>query len=255
MIAVALLLAQSAADPGVIARGERIFAQNCSVGYCHGVAGAAGRGPRLRGRSFSKDYLYNVTHDGIPNSAMPAWKDRLKADEIRAVVEYVASLASATEAAPPANPMPPGAGPATAPQFNGPSEAAQGHALFFDPTRANCGVCHAVGGRGIAIGPDLTASQPPEMIHVILGSRSSHVLTAKLVDGEEFPALLADQNSGQTRLYDLTSAPPVLRTLERSKIVSMSENPGWRHSDFVKDYSRAELDEIVAYLRWAAKSK
>jgi mono/diheme cytochrome c family protein len=47
MIALALLLpllaqsAQSAVDPA-IARGEKIFAQSCSVGYCHGVAGAAG---------------------------------------------------------------------------------------------------------------------------------------------------------------------------------------------------------------------
>ena len=104
----------------MIARGEKIFAQSCSVGYCHGVAGAAGRGPRLRGRTFPKDYLLNVTRDGIPSSAMPAWKGRLKDDEIRAVVEYVASLASATDPAPPANPMPPGIGPAAIPGFNGP---------------------------------------------------------------------------------------------------------------------------------------
>ena len=87
MIALALLMAQSVAVPAAGARGEQIFAQNCSVGYCHGIAGVAGRGPRLRGRSFAKDYLYNVTRDGIPSSAMPAWKDRLKEDDIRAVVE------------------------------------------------------------------------------------------------------------------------------------------------------------------------
>ena len=155
MIAIALLLAQSAAGPALIARGETIFAQSCSVGYCHGVAGAAGRGPRLRGRTFSKDYLYNVTRDGIPNSAMPAWKDRLKDEDIRAVVDYVASLSSATDAAPPANPMPPGIGPASLASFNGPPQAARGHALFFDPARENCGACHSIAGRGIAIGPDL----------------------------------------------------------------------------------------------------
>src|SRR2546423_1351867 len=110
MIALALLLpllaqsAQSAESGGEtpgIARGEKIFAQSWSVGYCHGVAGAAGRGPRLRGRTFSKDYLLNVTREGIPTSAMPAWKGRLKDDEIHAVVEYVASLSSATDPAPP----------------------------------------------------------------------------------------------------------------------------------------------------------
>ena len=37
-------------DPQVVAAGEKTFAASCSVGYCHGKAGRAGRGPRLRGR-------------------------------------------------------------------------------------------------------------------------------------------------------------------------------------------------------------
>jgi len=250
-----LLMAQSDVAPAVIARGEKIFAQSCSVGYCHGVAGAAGRGPRLRGRSFSKDYLLTVTRDGIPSSAMPAWKGRLKEDEIRAVVEYVASLSSATDPAPPANPMPPGIGPAAIPSFNGPPQAARGHALFFDPTRNNCAVCHAVGGRGIAVGPELTAlpaKTTGELSSQIHATHSRHVLTAKLATGEEFPALLAEQNANQVRLYDLTLTPPVLRTLARRDVASLGQNTGWRHEDFVRDYSAAELEDIVVYLRWAA---
>ncbi|MCU1273697.1 MAG: hypothetical protein JWO48_1128 [Bryobacterales bacterium] len=253
MIALALLLAQSAADPVMIARGEKIFAQSCSVGYCHGVAGAAGRGPRLRGRSFSKDYLYNVTRDGIPNSAMPAWKGRLKDEDIRAVVDYVASLSSATDAPPPANPMPPGIGPAGLASFSGPPQAGRGHALFFDPARENCGVCHAVGGRGIAIGPDLKSQ--PDLVTLVHSTQSRHVLSARLSSGEEFPALLAEQNGRQIRLYDVTLAPPVLRTFAREDIVSLKENLSWKHNDFVKDYSQAELEDIAVYLRWATEGK
>jgi len=255
MIAVALLLAQASAGPALIERGERIFAQSCSVGYCHGAAGAAGRGPRLRGRTFSKDYLYSVIRDGIPSSAMPAWKGRLKDDDIRAVVEYVASLATATEAAPPANPMPPGVGPASLPAFSGPPQAARGQALFSDPTRENCGICHAVGGRGIAIGPDLTAppakshAELPERIHA---TQARHVLKAKLQTGAEFAALLVSENEIEVRLYDLTETPPVLRTFARQQILSLAQNDAWRHADFVKDYSRADLEDVVAYLRWAA---
>ena len=253
MIAVALLLAQAAADPALVTRGERIFAQSCSVGYCHGVAGAAGRGPRLRGRSFSKDYLYNVTRDGIPSSAMPAWKGRLKDEDIRAVVEYVASLASAGDAAPPANPMPPGVGPASLPGFSGPPQAARGRSLFSDPARENCAICHAVGGRGIAIGPDLTAvKDAAEMTARIHATESRQVLAAKLQSGEQFPALLVSQTGDQVRLYDLTSTPPVLRTLAKSQVVALSQTPAWRHADFSKDYSGAELEDIAAYLRWAA---
>jgi len=254
MIALALLLAQNVAVPAAVARGEQIFAQNCSVGYCHGVAGAAGRGPRLRGRTFAKDYLYNVTRDGIPSSAMPAWKDRLKDDDIRAVVEYVASLATSTDPAPPANPMPPGAGPAALPSFKGPASAARGRELFSDPVRENCGVCHSVGGRGIAIGPDLTASKP-EMLSEIWAPRSRHVLMARLKSGEEFPALLAERSAQDVRLYDLTLSPPVMRTLSAAEVVSLVPNASWRHSNFVKDYSRSELEEIVVYLRWAAAGR
>src|SRR5207247_142081 len=54
MIWLALLLQISP-----VAAGEKIFALQCSVGYCHGAAGAAARGPRLRGRTFDKNYLYS----------------------------------------------------------------------------------------------------------------------------------------------------------------------------------------------------
>jgi mono/diheme cytochrome c family protein len=253
MIAVALLLAQSVTS--AVPRGEQIFAQNCSVGYCHGVAGAAGRGPRLRGRSFSKDYLYNVTRDGVPSSAMPGWKDRLKDADIRAVVDYVASLARATDAAPPANPMPPGTGPAAMPSFRGPAVAAHGHELFFDATRVNCGVCHAAGGRGIGVGPELTAGNQEITLGAIEGARPKHVLVAKLSNGEEFPALPVEQNENLVRLYDLTVAPPVLRTFLGLEVASTVPSSSWRHSDFVRDYSRAELEAIAAYLRWAATGK
>lgn len=248
MIAFALLLAQAAAAPSLVARGEQIFAQNCSVGYCHGVAGAAGRGPRLRGRTFQRDYLLSVTRDGIPSSAMPAWKGRLKEDDIRAVVEYVASLANATELAPPANPMPPGVGPASLPAFSGPPQAARGRALFSDPTRENCGICHAVGGRGIAIGPDLTAISAGSLI----GIQPAHVLAATLLTGEKFAALLVSQNESEVRIYDLSTIPPVLRTLAQPQVVSLTPTTAWRHEDVTKDYSRAELEDVVAYLRWAA---
>ncbi len=254
-----LLAAQNLVDPSVIARGEKIFAQNCSVGYCHGVAGAAGRGPRLRGRTLDNKYLYKVTHDGIPNSAMPAWKDRLGEEDIRAVVAYVASLATATGEPPATNPMPPGTGPATISPFKGPAQAGRGYVEFFSATReTHCGTCHTVGGRGIGIGPDLArlgAKSPKEIAAAIRGTQSRHVLTAKLSDGEVFPALRSEQTEEQIRLYDLTAPPPVLRSLQRSEIASLTENPGWSHRVIAKDYTAAQLADIIAYIRWASSGE
>jgi mono/diheme cytochrome c family protein len=189
---------------------------------------------------------------------MPAWKDRLKDDEIRAVVEYVSSLASAGDAAPDANAMPPGVGPASFSTFNGPPQVARGHGLFFDAARETCGVCHSVGGRGMAIGPDLTAlpvKRAAEILNAIRAERSQHVRRAKLKDGEEFPALRAEQTASQVRLYDLSSTPPVLRTFDRAEIVSLTEYPGWRHADFTRSYSSTELTDVIAYLGWAATGK
>ena len=258
MIAIAFLLAQSAVEPSMVARGQTVFTQNCSVGYCHGVGGAAGRGPRLRGRNLPKDYLDRVTREGIPSSAMPAWKGRLSEDDIRAVVEYVAVLSAATDAPPPMQPMPAGEGPATARTFNGPREAGRGFALFFDPAQDHCGVCHSTGGRGIAIAPDLAeavSKSPADAIALIRSTTARKVVRVKVKDGESFPALRSSETKDTVKLYDLTSAPPVLRTLERSEVESIADDPSWRHDDFVQAYTAAELSDIVSYLRWAAVGK
>lgn len=265
VLAAALLVAELAAfaaeDKATVARGEKVFAQSCSVGYCHGVAGAAGRGPRLRGRSFDHAYLVRVTRDGIPRSAMPGWKDRLSQADITAVVAYVESLAGASAelSAAEANPMPPGTGPAAIAAFQGPGQASRGHALFFDATReTRCGTCHALGGRGIAIGPDLSqsgGSSPKQLAASIRGARSRHTLKARLRNGEELPVVRAGQDGDLVKLYDLTTPPPVLRTLERAEIDSLTEFAGWSHSEVAKGYQDAELADIVSYLYWAVQGQ
>jgi Cytochrome C oxidase, cbb3-type, subunit III len=146
-------------DPQVIGSGATLFAKNCSVGYCHGSAGRAGRGPRLRGREWEKNYLFKVTYDGIPNSSMPAWKSRLTETEIGSIVAYILTLSKLTSdtvdpAGPPAatSPNPVGQPPASAtssavPPLPGRSDGLtgdpdKGKALFFDSSNdLNCGTC------------------------------------------------------------------------------------------------------------------
>src|SRR5262245_30199558 len=104
-------------DPQVIASGATLFAKNCSVGYCHGSAGRAGRGPRLRGREWEKNYLFKVTYDGIPNSSMPAWKSRLTETEIGSIVAYILTLSKLTsDKADAAGPAATSSSPVTQPQ-------------------------------------------------------------------------------------------------------------------------------------------
>ncbi|MBI3278233.1 MAG: c-type cytochrome [Acidobacteria bacterium] len=229
MIWLALLLAQAPADPVVLAQGEKVFAQSCAIGYCHGAGGAGNRGPRLRGRTFEAARLDSVIRYGIPNSAMPGFNSRLKEDEIRAVNAYVMSLASpGTSATAPvaAASVPPLA----------PVSKSRGEELFFDATReVRCATCHEVSGRGVPV----------------VGLSAGKVRRARLKDGDSFPALVASEAGDVMKLYDLTVAPPVLRTIERSSVVSLDSGATWDHKKATAEYSEAELRQINEFLRTA----
>ena len=259
MIWLLFLLVQGVSEENMISRGEKIFAQNCSVGYCHGVGGTAGAGPRLRGRELDKDYLHQVIGEGIPRSAMPGWKGRLSDQDVLAVASYVMSLSSATEPIPPTDEMPAEAEPAVFTDFSGPPQTRPGRDLFFDATRGTrCATCHSLGGWGISIGPDLTrveSKDPARLLSLIRGDRSLHVLTARLESGEVFPALRAAQNEQWVKLYDLTSPLPVLRTLEHSEITSIVPAEDWRHESVVHNYQNEELETIIPYLQWVTSAK
>lgn len=239
-----LLATARAQEPGL---GARVFARSCAVGYCHGTAGAANRGPRLAGRSFERSYLERVIRKGIPGTAMPGFESSLKPDELTAVIAYVVGLSggAAAEAAPP--PFQ----PVAVPTFSGPPEAKKGKELFFDATRGvRCGSCHAVEDWGIAVGPNL-AAHPPQGASAIRSASTSGVKLAVTDEGERFPGLLAEETKQLVRIYDLTKPPAVLRTFPRGK-VKLEGAAGWDHAAVIQSYTDQELESIASYLRWVA---
>jgi mono/diheme cytochrome c family protein len=80
--------------------------------------------------------------------------------------------------------MPPGEGPASISEFAGPPEARRGQDLFFDSTRTpRCAGCHALGGRGAAIGPDLLTGSARETRDFIATVQNPQTCAgAKLID-------------------------------------------------------------------------
>lgn len=75
-------------DP-VLARGQEVYKKNCAT--CHGSKGGGGSGVRLAGVVASRypniaDHE-RVIHDGI-QPGMPAWGDKLSADDIEAVARW-----------------------------------------------------------------------------------------------------------------------------------------------------------------------
>ncbi len=175
---------------------------------------------------------------------MPAWKDRLKEDELWATVAYVQSLATASGDPAPvvaAGPAPPGE------TFGGPPAAARGRDLFFAST--GCGSCHSLGGRGVAVGPDVAKVPKDRLIAAIHSTRSRQVRTVKLKDGESFPGIMGAEDGGFVQVFDLTAAPPVRRTLDKTEIESLT--PGaWSHESVASGYSPEQLADVVEYISW-----
>lgn len=272
------LSSQEFSTPQLVKQGEAVFAQNCAVGYCHGSAGRAGRGPRLRGREWDKNYLMKVTMEGIPNSSMPGWKTRLTEQEMTSVVAYVLSLSKiksddqeAPEISPPASAAP--SEPTTKPPSAVPQPSAsavvekneivgdreKGKLLFFDSSNEmNCGLCHKIRGTGSDVGPDLSgqkARSPREILKDILlpsaslnPSRKS--LRVKTLSGETVSGILLDESSTQLRIFDLEVLPAVLRTFPKDQIQSQSfETRSLMPGKYAENYTLCQLLDIIAFIK------
>jgi putative heme-binding domain-containing protein len=244
-------------EAALIARGSDLFAGSCAIGYCHGSEGRASRGPQLRDRPWDPRHVYAVTRDGVPGTAMPAWKDILPDRDVWAVTAYVMSLSttklegqaavlelSASSVAPPVRS----------------AEAQLGHDLFFDLTnQKRCGICHRLGAKGAAIGPDLAASAKRKSDDDLL--RDIVEPSATVAEGYEQIAVATnnaesvvgvkkEETPGYVKLYDTSSVPPPLRTIYRDQIHAVNSlERSAMPADYGKRFSAQELRAIVAYLK------
>lgn len=85
----------SMTEPAAIAAGKIRFNRNCV--YCHGNAGAGGKGAPLQGRDdFTADYLFTTITQGKKQGSlqMPAWRDAFTDQEVQELSAYILSLRS-----------------------------------------------------------------------------------------------------------------------------------------------------------------
>ena len=223
-------------DP-IAKRGEELYAQGCT-GFCHGPAGAAGsQAPRLANRNFDGQYIERVIIYGVPNTAMPAWGQRLIKEELNQVIAYVKFLN--------------GIAPPSANRAALSLEATAGRDLFFEPTRelGACSNCHSFDGRGIAIVPIAWVPPGVQGLRTLAGrtGSSSQTKTAS-AGGETFPAVVGTEIKDDIKLYDMTTMPPSLRTFARSA-VGLKDGSAWQHAEVLGKYNDPELTSILAYLR------
>jgi mono/diheme cytochrome c family protein len=231
----------------VIAQGEKVFNQTCATGYCHALKGGSGGGaPRLAARGFDEAYINSTTTRGLPGTSMPAFGSVLARNDAIAVVAYVASLNGI--ATPNVGAGGRAGGP---PRLTLPPEAERGRELFYDAVRSfgRCATCHEISGVGIAVASPI--GKIPADVRALRALATPSVSTAT-VNGDAMPALVVSQAKARTVFYDLTSSPPVLRTVEPGE-AKIAAGSGWRHAAFLGSYNDAELSSVLAFLRAAVK--
>ena len=264
-----------------IEAGRRIFTGSCSMGYCHGLGGVGGGGPKLAGRKLSAKYLTMVISDGVPQTAMPGFKNNLTQEQLGNLILYVQSLASsnATESNQPVNVqdhLPTSGNKAAAPSETAAApkpitfsaedrelmgDASAGQKLFFDPAQTNsCRVCHSIGGRGAKIGPDLTdiVSKSAKDILQSISEPNARVdekyaaLTVTLKDGSKITGVKRDEDATTIRLYDTSSLPPISRSFLKAEIVKTETlKTSAMPADYGTKYSRKQLLDLVGFLKTA----
>lgn len=229
--------------------GEKIFAQSCATGYCHGARGTPAGAPRLAGRGFDQAYITNTIARGLPGTAMPAFASSLSRADLIVVISYVSNLNGITDPTINLGPGGPGASAAAEPALS--AEAERGRALFFDAIRSfgRCSTCHEVGGVGIPVATPIAQIPPDPVALRALATPDVRIAT---VNGEAMPALIVSQTKTHAQFYDLTSVPPVLRTVDPSAL-KVTAGSTWRHSSVIGAYNEGEMTAVLAYLREAIK--
>ena len=234
----ALLLTIAIAANAQTPRGEQIFVQSCSTGYCHGARGAGAGAPRLAARGFDEAFIRNTVSNGIAGTSMPAFAKSLSPGELSGVIAYVSDLNGVTSTMTKAGPV-----------AKLPPHAAKGEALFSDATKSfgRCSACHLVRNRGIAVAAPI--HNVPVTVAALKSLKTPRVVTAS-VNGESMPGLVVAKKSTSVTFYDLTTPPPVFRTVAPGEF-SSTDSSTWQHASVTGAYSDAELAAVLAFLRVA----
>jgi putative heme-binding domain-containing protein len=253
-------------DPQLISEGDKVFAQSCSLAYCHGREGAAGRAPSVAGKKWEVTRLRKIVMEGIPNTSMPNWNDKLTERQISAVIAYILSIAGEE----PAKSQPSSTGPAREnirPALTAPAalpeslvgDPARGEQLFFATAgEKGCAGCHVIDGKGNAVGPDLTGSARRnaralfEDIVFPGAARDAHKPLLRIVmkDGEEILGLKQEETLAAVRVFDVSSVPPVLRRVAKEQIQSLEPQARSAMPErYGEVYTLRELLDLVSFLK------
>jgi cytochrome c oxidase cbb3-type subunit 3 len=217
-----------------LAEGQRIFGTQCS--YCHGPKGEGGQGavlavPRLP-HAPDDQALFRVIREGISGTRMPA--SALSTSQVWQVAAFVRTL-----------------GRVEGPKSTG--DQRRGQQIFAG--KGGCAKCHTIGGRGGAIGPDLTgigdrreaaelrtsllepsASVPLAFLQVRVVTKDGHAFTGVRINEDTFSIQIRDL-SNQFHSFWKNELSGIVKEPKRSIMPS-----------YQSILTIAELDDLLAYL-------
>ena len=229
------------ASAETILAGREIYNRSCTM--CHGPDGAAGdRGPALAARRrylrTTEQQLFEAIKQGIPGTLMPS--SPVPEADVWKMVAFIRSLrATAFETPVSGNP-------------------AAGESVFLGKGR--CSTCHMVNGRGGLVGPDLsnigaerslrylTEALTTPRPHIPPGFQPVDVVTTA---GQRLRGTLKNEHNFSLQILDQSGALHLLTRDEVRTITYGTRSP--MPTDFDKTLTRAEFDNVVAYLSRLAR--
>src|SRR5215813_11150136 len=111
------------------------------------------------------------------------------------------------------------------------TQVERGESLFLEAGKG-CGSCHALKGKGTAVGPDLTGIGRLAPQAIAMAARSTvtqYVQVVKLKSGEKFPAMTGNKDEKSVVLFDLSKNPPEKKDVTPADIASTASNDVWKH--------------------------
>jgi putative heme-binding domain-containing protein len=135
----------------------------------------------------------------------------------------------------------------------GPTQIERGEVLFTQ----TCASCHALKGKGTAVGPDLTGVGKLAPAAIAMSTRSTvtqYVQVVKLKSGASFPAMTGKKDDKSVELFDLSKNPPEKQVVAPADIEKESGNDKWQHPPSAAKIEPAKLADIVAYIKFAASN-
>jgi cytochrome c oxidase cbb3-type subunit 3 len=221
----------------VSTRGQQTFASTCAS--CHGLDGRGGeRAPNIaenpKVQRLSDSQIQHIIENGIPGTAMPAFRS-LETADLNAVVTYLRALQGTKQT------------------VKLPGDPVRGETIFLG--KAGCSGCHIIAGKGGFIASDLssfaqthTAEQIRSAITTPAPStdRQARLVTVTIRGGEKVVGRIRNEDNFSLQLQTVDGT---FHFMTKSDLEGLEYNSQpLMPSDYSSTLSPDEVNDVVSYL-------